>query len=253
MPQPMQVARTPWTPASWRDRPAAQLPDYDDLPALAAVEERLAASLPLVFAGEVRALRQQLAEVAAGRAFLLQGGDCAESFADFNERTVTDTFRVLLQMAVILTFAAACPVVKVGRMAGQFAKPRSSPNETRAGATLPQLPGRHRQRSRFHARSPPARPAPAVARLLAIGGDLEPAAGAGPRRFRRFAPRPAMEPRFSARQPSGAHATAISPTGSAKRSILSAPAGWTPPPIPRCGRCSSTLRTRHCCWATSRH
>jgi 3-deoxy-7-phosphoheptulonate synthase len=141
MPQSMQHAQAPWTPTGWRDKPAAQLPVFDDLPALAAVEERLAASLPLVFAGEVRALRQQLAEVAAGRAFLLQGGDCAESFADFGERTVTDTFRVLLQMAVVLTFAAACPVVKVGRMAGQFAKPRSSPNETRAGATLPSYRG----------------------------------------------------------------------------------------------------------------
>ena len=136
MSQHPQSIQAPWTPDSWRRRPAAQLPDYDDAPALAAVEERLAASLPLVFAGEVRALRQQLAEVAAGRAFLLQGGDCAESFADFNERAITDTFRVLLQMAVILTFAAACPVVKVGRMAGQFAKPRSAPTETRAGVTL---------------------------------------------------------------------------------------------------------------------
>jgi 3-deoxy-7-phosphoheptulonate synthase len=117
------------------------MPVYDDLPTLAAVEERLAASLPLVFAGEIRTLRQHLAEVAAGRAFLLQGGDCAESFADFNERAITDTFRVLLQMAVILTFAAACPVVKVGRMAGQFAKPRSSSTETRNGTTLPSYRG----------------------------------------------------------------------------------------------------------------
>ncbi|MBK7542067.1 MAG: 3-deoxy-7-phosphoheptulonate synthase class II [Candidatus Competibacter sp.] len=130
-----------WTPDSWRRCPAAQLPVYDDQRVLAEVEERLAASLPLVFAGEVRALRQQLADVAAGRAFLLQGGDCAESFGDFNERTITDTFRVLLQMAVILTFAAACPVVKVGRMAGQFAKPRSAPTESRAGTTLPSYRG----------------------------------------------------------------------------------------------------------------
>jgi len=141
MPQFTQHVPAPWTPTSWRDKPAAQLPAYDDVPALAATEERLANSLPLVFAGETRALRQQLADVAAGRAFLLQGGDCAESFADFNERAVTDTFRVLLQMAVVLTFAAACPVVKVGRMAGQFAKPRSSPTETRAGATLPSYRG----------------------------------------------------------------------------------------------------------------
>lgn len=130
-----------WTLASWRDRPATQLPDYDDLPALAAVEERLAQSLPLVFAGEIRTLRQQLAEVGAGRAFLLQGGDCAESFAELRESTITDTFRVLLQMAVVLTFAAARPVVKVGRMAGQFAKPRSAATETCNGVTLPSYRG----------------------------------------------------------------------------------------------------------------
>lgn len=130
-----------WTPASWRRRPAAQLPDYPDAGALAAVEERLAHSLPLVFAGEIQTLRQQLAEVAAGRAFLLQGGDCAESFADHSEPAITDTFRVLLQMAVTLTFAAACPVVKVGRLAGQFAKPRSAATETRNGVTLPSYRG----------------------------------------------------------------------------------------------------------------
>ena len=141
MSQYPQHAQSFWTPDGWRQRPAAQLPVYDDPLALSEVEERLAHSLPLVFAGEIRTLRQQLAEVAAGRAFLLQGGDCAESFADFNEHAVTDTFRVLLQMAVVLTFAAACPVVKVGRMAGQFAKPRSAPTETRAGATLPSYRG----------------------------------------------------------------------------------------------------------------
>lgn len=130
-----------WTPNSWRDRPAAQMPEYADAAALAEVETRLAHSLPLVFAGEIDALRQQLAEVAAGRAFLLQGGDCAESFADFNEYSITATFQVLLQMAVILTFAAACPVVKVGRMAGQFAKPRSAPVETRGEVTLPSYRG----------------------------------------------------------------------------------------------------------------
>ncbi len=141
MSQYPQHAQSFWTPDGWRQRPAAQLPVYDDPLALSEVEERLAHSLPLVFAGEIRTLRQRLAEVAAGRAFLLQGGDCAESFADFNEHAVTDTFRVLLQMAVVLTFAAACPVVKVGRMAGQFAKPRSAPTETRAGATLPSYRG----------------------------------------------------------------------------------------------------------------
>ncbi|MBL8250662.1 MAG: 3-deoxy-7-phosphoheptulonate synthase class II [Candidatus Competibacter sp.] len=143
----MFQSRTPlqpqprWSPSSWRQHPAAQQPTYDDPSTLTEVEERLAASPPLVFAGEARALREQLAEVAAGRAFLLQGGDCAESFADFNERTITDTFRVLLQMAVVLTFAAACPVVKLGRMAGQFAKPRSAPTEAREGVALPSYRG----------------------------------------------------------------------------------------------------------------
>ncbi|MBL8258290.1 MAG: 3-deoxy-7-phosphoheptulonate synthase class II [Candidatus Competibacteraceae bacterium] len=137
----LQSARPRWSPNSWRQLPAAQQPTYDDPSTSIEVEERLAASPPLVFAGEARALRDQLAEVAAGRAFLLQGGDCAESFADFNERAITDTFRVLLQMAVVLTFAAACPVVKVGRMAGQFAKPRSAPTESREGVTLPSYRG----------------------------------------------------------------------------------------------------------------
>jgi 3-deoxy-7-phosphoheptulonate synthase len=133
--------QTTWTPAGWRQRPAAQLPDYHDQAALVEVEERLAHSLPLVFAGEIRTLRQYLAEVAAGRAFLLQGGDCAESFTNHSEQAITDTFRVLLQMAVVLTFAAACPVVKVGRMAGQFAKPRSAATETRNRVTLPSYRG----------------------------------------------------------------------------------------------------------------
>ncbi|HRX71769.1 MAG: 3-deoxy-7-phosphoheptulonate synthase class II [Gammaproteobacteria bacterium] len=141
MPEPTPPAQFPWTPNRWRDRPAAQMPDYEDAAALAEVEGRLTHSLPLVFTGEIDALRAQLAEVVAGRAFLLQGGDCAESFADFNERAITDTFRVLLQMAVILTFAAACPVVKVGRLAGQFAKPRSAPVETREGVNLPSYRG----------------------------------------------------------------------------------------------------------------
>ncbi len=141
MPQSMQHAILPWTPESWRQQPAAQLPIYSDAVVLAEVENRLSTSPPLVLAGEIHTLRQQLAEVATGRAFLLQGGDCAESFSEFRDYTITDTFRVLLQMAVILTFAAACPVVKVGRMAGQFAKPRSAPTETRDGVTLPSYRG----------------------------------------------------------------------------------------------------------------
>ncbi|MEE4377534.1 MAG: 3-deoxy-7-phosphoheptulonate synthase, partial [Candidatus Competibacteraceae bacterium] len=130
-----------WSPESWRQRPAVQMPDYSDQSALAEVEQQLMSFPPLVFAGEARTLRQQLGEVSEGRAFLLQGGDCAESFAEFRGPNIRDTFRVLLQMAVVLTFAAACPVVKVGRMAGQFAKPRSEPFESRNGTELPSYRG----------------------------------------------------------------------------------------------------------------
>ncbi len=132
---------TPWTPDTWRGHEARQLPVYPDAAALAAVETELGSYPPLVFAGEARDLTAQLAEVAAGDAFLLQGGDCAESFADFHPNTIRDTFRVLLQMAVVLTFASKLPVVKVGRMAGQFAKPRSGDTETVGAETLPSYRG----------------------------------------------------------------------------------------------------------------
>ncbi|RDD61592.1 class II 3-deoxy-7-phosphoheptulonate synthase [Ferruginivarius sediminum] len=130
-----------WTPDSWRDRPIQQVPEYPDAAALTEVERELTGYPPLVFAGEARQLKKQLGDVAEGRAFLLQGGDCAESFADFNANTIRDTFKVLLQMAVVLTFGAACPVVKVGRMAGQFAKPRSSGTETQGDVELPSYRG----------------------------------------------------------------------------------------------------------------
>jgi len=117
------------------------LPVYPDAAALASVEATLGNYPPLVFAGEARALTAELAEVAAGRGFLLQGGDCAESFAEFHPNNIRDTFRVLLQMAVVLTFASKLPVIKVGRMAGQFAKPRSSPVETIDGVELPSYLG----------------------------------------------------------------------------------------------------------------
>ncbi len=132
---------TPWTPESWRAKPAKQMPHYEDDAGLAAVEQTLSRFPPLVFAGETRRLRVDLAEVAAGRAFLLQGGDCAESFYEFHPDNIRDTFRLLLQMAVVLTFAAKTPVVKVGRMAGQFAKPRSSDVEARDGVTWPSYRG----------------------------------------------------------------------------------------------------------------
>ena len=130
-----------WTPESWRNRPIQQQPSYPDAAHLARVEQTLAGYPPLVFAGEARELRRQFAEVSEGRAFLLQGGDCAESFAEFSTFKIRDTFKVLLQMAIVMTFAAGCPVVKIGRMAGQFAKPRSANDETIDGVTLPAYRG----------------------------------------------------------------------------------------------------------------
>jgi 3-deoxy-7-phosphoheptulonate synthase len=130
-----------WTPDSWRTRPIRQVPAYPDPARLAESEAKLRGYPPLVFAGEARRLKAALALAAEGRAFVLQGGDCAESFQDFNANIIRDTFRVLLQMAVVLTFGASLPVVKLGRMAGQFAKPRSSDTETIGDETLPSYRG----------------------------------------------------------------------------------------------------------------
>jgi 3-deoxy-7-phosphoheptulonate synthase len=130
-----------WSPSGWRSKPIVQVPEYPDAAALAAVEARLATYPPLVFAGEARKLKARLADVAAGKAFLLQGGDCAESFAEHGADNIRDFFRVFLQMAVVLTFAATSPVVKVGRIAGQFAKPRSAPTERQGDLELPAYRG----------------------------------------------------------------------------------------------------------------
>jgi 3-deoxy-7-phosphoheptulonate synthase len=139
---PLRAASsTVWTPESWRRQPAAQMPTYPDPARLAEYERKLHRYPPLVFAGEVRRLKAALANAADGRAFVLQGGDCAESFGDFTANIIRDSFRVLLQMAVVLTFGASMPVVKLGRMAGQFAKPRSSDTETVNGEMLPSYRG----------------------------------------------------------------------------------------------------------------
>ncbi len=130
-----------WTPDSWRDKPICQVPSYADADAVSSVENKLSHWPPLVFAGEARDLKMALAEVCEGRGFLLQGGDCAESFAEHNGDNIRDFFRVLLQMAVVLTFGASRPVVKIGRIAGQFAKPRSSDIESRDGTELPSYRG----------------------------------------------------------------------------------------------------------------
>lgn len=130
-----------WTPDSWRRLPIRQVPEYPDQAKLVEVEKTLTGYPPLVFAGEARRLRERLAQVSEGKAFLLQGGDCAESFAEFHPDNIRDTFKVLLQMAVALTFGASCPIVKVGRLAGQFAKPRSAPTETKGGVEMPSYRG----------------------------------------------------------------------------------------------------------------
>src|SRR6266850_2196422 len=137
----MTQKHSDWTPASWRDADAQQMPVYTDPEALARAEQELSGYPPLVFAGEARELQSELAKVAAGKSFLLQGGDCAESFAEFHPNNIRDSFKVLLQMAVVLTFGAACPVIKLGRLASQFAKPRSSETETQNGLTLPSYRG----------------------------------------------------------------------------------------------------------------
>ena len=130
-----------WMKSDWRAKPRVQMPDYPDAQALSAAEAQLGKYPPLVFAGEARKLKRQLALAAEGKAFLLQGGDCAESFAEFSADNIRDTFKVMLQMAVVLTYGAKVPVIKVGRMAGQFAKPRSAPTEIVDGVELPSYRG----------------------------------------------------------------------------------------------------------------
>lgn len=130
-----------WTPDSWRSKPAKQTPTYLDAAKLADAEKRLEIFPPLVFAGEARKLKRKLAKVAAGDAFLFQGGDCAESFAEFSANSIRDTFRMILQMAVVMTFGGGLPVIKIGRIGGQFAKPRSEDTEVRDGVTLPSYRG----------------------------------------------------------------------------------------------------------------
>jgi 3-deoxy-7-phosphoheptulonate synthase len=130
-----------WSPASWKDRPATQQPDWPDPSEVEAALAELRNLPPLVFAGEARTLQDSLAKVASGEAFLLQAGDCAEAFGDFSANSIRDKLKIILQMAVVLTYASGLPVVKVGRIAGQFAKPRSSPNETLADVELPSFRG----------------------------------------------------------------------------------------------------------------
>ena len=137
----MSAKRAAWSPDSWSDLPIKQVPEYPDEKALQEVQQQLSTFPPLLFAGEARDLKKRLADVAEGRRFLLQGGDCAESFAEHGPDHIRDFLRVFLQMAVVLTYAGGSPVVKVGRLAGQFAKPRSKPMETRGDVELPSYRG----------------------------------------------------------------------------------------------------------------
>src|SRR5436305_14550012 len=137
----MATTQPTWSPASWRERPALHQPDWPDPVAAEAARERLTAMPPLVFAGEARLLRESLAQVAAGRAFLLQAGDCAESFHDFAAISIREKLKIILQMAAVLTYGSMLPVVKLGRIAGQFVKPRSAPTEVIDGVELPTFRG----------------------------------------------------------------------------------------------------------------
>ena len=152
----MAITESTWTPASWRELPARQQPDWPDPAALARTRERLSTLPPLVFAGEARALLAALGEVSEGRAFLLQAGDCVESFRDVSAPAIREKLKVLLQMSAVLTYGATLPVVKVGRIAGQFAKPRSEPTEIVGGVELPTFRGHivHSDEATSEARRP---------------------------------------------------------------------------------------------------
>mgnify|MGYP000388438963 CR=1 FL=1 len=130
-----------WKINSWRKYPVKHIPQYEDEKELEMVLNKLKTFPPLVFAGETRHLKDQLAMVNDGKAFLLQGGDCAESFAEFHPDNIRDTFKVILQMALVMTYSASLPIVKLGRIAGQFSKPRSAPTEKKDGKELPSYLG----------------------------------------------------------------------------------------------------------------
>src|SRR5689334_13341595 len=137
----MATTSSTWSPSSWRERPALQQPEWPDAPAAAAALERLKASPPLVFAGEARDLRENLARAIEGRAFLLQAGDCVESFNELSTMRIREKLKIMLQMSAVLTYGATLPVVKVGRIAGQFTKPRSDLFERIGSADVPSFRG----------------------------------------------------------------------------------------------------------------
>ena len=193
-----------WSPDSWRARAAAQQPDWPDTDALDTVIDELRALPPLVFAGEARTLTAALAEAAEGRAFVLQAGDCAESFDVFSANPIRDKLKIILQMAVVLTYGSGVPSVKIGRIAGQFAKPRSSPTETRDGVELPSFRGDMVNDFAFDADARTADPT----RLLRVYHQSASTLNLLPRvregRVRRPLARARVEPRVPRREPGGA-------------------------------------------------
>ena len=240
-----------WSPGSWRQFPILQVPEYRDADHLQRVESELSGYPPLVFVGEALSLKESLGQVARGNGFLLQGGDCAESFAEFSPDTIRDTFRVLLQMAVVMTFAAGMPVVKVGRLAGQFAKPRSSPVEIQNGTELPSYRGDIINGITFDedAREPdPDRQLRAYTQSAATLNLLRAFAQGGLPISRKFTAGPwASSPARRRANGSGRF-----PCASTSACASCAPAASTPGPPGSCGRPSSTPPTRPCCLATSR-
>ena len=231
------------------------MPEYPDQAALAAVEQQLASYPPLVFAGEARNLKEALGRVALGEGFLLQGGDCAESFTDpsannISANNIRDFLRVFLQMAVVLTYAAAVPVVKVGRIAGQFAKPRSSPTEKKNGKELPSYRGDIINGPEFTAEARTPDPARLIEAYRHSASTLNLHPRAHPRRLRQPRPRAPVDARSSIR--AARSATWNSPTASPRRSPSCRPAASISRGIPSSRPPISTPATRRCCSATSR-
>ncbi|MEZ5686500.1 MAG: 3-deoxy-7-phosphoheptulonate synthase [Paracoccaceae bacterium] len=204
-----------WTKSDWRAKPRVQMPDYPDQAALQAVEAQLGKMPPLVFAGEARRLKRDLAKAARGEAFLLQGGDCAESFSEFSADNIRDTFKVMLQMAIVLTWGAKVPVIKVGRMAGQFAKPRSAPTEMVGGVEYPSYRGDII--NGFDATMEARLPDPSRMLQAHAGRRLaEPAARVFNRRLCRYSPRAKLDHRLHL-MPTRPSAIARSPRRSPRR------------------------------------
>ena len=241
-----------WSPDSWRSRPIEQVPVYPDQGQLDQVEKQLATFPPLVFAGEARELKAKLARVAAGEAFLLQGGDCAESFAEHRADAIRDFFRVFLQMAVVLTYAGGSPVVKVGRIAGQFAKPRSSADRDAGRQGAAELSRRHHQRHRVHRGRARARPAAPADGLSAVGRDAQSAARLRPRRLRQSRACASLESRLRQGQPGRPPLRGGRRAYRRDLALHARHAGSTPTTRRSFAPRASIPATRRCCSATSR-